>query len=198
MSSHQTSSTTKLNRKCQFTTTLILLAVLWTMLFTGAMARPSLDALLAKQNDVSQLFLDDLLASGNGDKIFHGLKRHHSNAKQPNYLAKWPGLRDLVLTIDYDGDDDTASPMETAEFLERLHQLAGNPPYDLFDDIRDNSEDDGLDMGNNSAKVLKSPNNQLNFKEHNTKKNVQYMSPCHFKICNMGRKRNARLLGTNY
>ncbi|XP_019892083.2 uncharacterized protein LOC101889869 [Musca domestica] len=188
-----------LSRKCQFVMTIGLLSVIWTMLFTGAMARPNLDALLAKQNEVSQLLLDDFLMgnSNGGDKMFHGLKKYHP--KQPNYLAKWPGLRDLVFTIDY--DDDITTTLENSEFLERLRQLGDTQSNEYYDEIRQYNDDvatingSGSSGSGNKAKAAKSPANQIIFKEHNTKKNVQYMSPCHFKICNMGRKRNARFLG---
>ncbi|XP_061399783.1 uncharacterized protein LOC133335526 [Musca vetustissima] len=173
------------------------------MLFTGAMARPNLDALLAKQNDVSQLLLDDLLmgnsnnGGGGGEKMFRGLKK--VQPKQSNYLAKWPGLRDLVFTIDY--DDDITTTLENSEFLERLRQLANTQSNEYYDEIRQDNDDvatikgGGVGGGSSKTKAPKSPANQIIFKEHNTKKNVQYMSPCHFKICNMGRKRNARFHG---
>lgn len=96
-------------------------------------------------------------------------KKYHQ--KQPSYLAKWPGLRDLVLTIDY--DDDTATTMENNDFLERLRQLGGSPPYDMYDDVREDAGDDGTMISNTPAKAGKTPANQLIFKEHNSKKNVQ-------------------------
>ncbi|XP_073838533.1 CNMamide [Musca autumnalis] len=185
-----------LNRKCQFAMTIGLLSIIWTMLFTGAMARPNLDSLLAKPNDVSQLLLDELWVEASnggagGDKMFPELKKYPP--KQSNYLAKWPGLRDLVFTIDY--NDDITTTLENGEFLERLRQLSDTQSNEYYDEIRQDNDDVATISAGSKTKATQPPTNQIIFKKHNTKKNVQYMSPCHFKICNMGRKRNARFLG---
>ncbi|TMW52040.1 hypothetical protein DOY81_002892 [Sarcophaga bullata] len=196
-------SSTMKSKCCHRFTNILLLSIIWTMLFTETMARPNLDALfINKPNDLQQqqqqqqqqkqqqqqqdIFLDEMITSTNSDKLFNKLRKYHRN--QPNYITKWPGLRELITNFDYadNSSQEDSNEFWNSKFFERLRQLASlkTESYDSDDNMRDDSSD-------------KSSSNQLTFKEHNTKKNVQYMSPCHFKICNMGRKRNARFLTSN-
>ncbi|EDV96749.1 GH15040 [Drosophila grimshawi] len=141
----------------------------------------------------AQLVFNELLETGpvNEDKTYYNepqLKypQEQQQLLAPNYFVnKWPSLRDLLLTADY----DDSSSVESAEreryplgsrLLERLHQLGDNGEgfVNTLDDLT-------------AVKSKKHNKVQSNSKQHNIKKNVQYMSPCHFKICNMGRKRNS-------
>ncbi|KAM7356305.1 CNMamide [Cochliomyia hominivorax] len=193
---------------------ILMLSIIWTMLFTETMARPNLENLLSSKptNEMLQeeeqqpqqqqqqqpsshdLFLDEIMTNAYENKLYNKLKKYHHS--QPNLLNKWPGLRDLVLALDY---DDTNNLEESNEFLntkffERLQQLASTKSESYDEDIRDYNLDANVVPSKSMKSSASLSANQLTFKDHNIKKNVQYMSPCHFKICNMGRKRNARLL----
>ncbi|XP_046808647.1 uncharacterized protein LOC111684061 isoform X2 [Lucilia cuprina] len=195
-----------LQRRNRQFTNILMLSIIWTMLFTQTMARPNLETLLSSKptNDVVQeeqqqedLFLNEIMTNTNGEKLFNKLKRYHHN--QPNYLNKWPGLRDLVLTLDYNDNNGLEESNEffNTKFFERLRQLASTNSDSYDEDVREENTNLMPLKGLKSSTALMSAN-QLTFKDHNIKKNVQYMSPCHFKICNMGRKRNARLFTNNY
>ncbi|KAM8709292.1 hypothetical protein ACLKA7_016148 [Drosophila subpalustris] len=153
----------------------------------------------------TQLLYNELLlgtAPGNEDNMYYGeqLKQHPQQQQKQlsslnNFVNKWPSLRDLLLTADYDDNTVLSNLEESNErersqlgtrLLARLHRLSENGDgdeqrYNVIDDMTampTKKQSEGGRVGSNS-------------KQHNIKKNVQYMSPCHFKICNMGRKRNA-------
>ncbi|XP_037719649.1 uncharacterized protein LOC119553371 isoform X1 [Drosophila subpulchrella] len=146
----------------------------------------------------TQLLFNELLGGGNEDNNYYGEQLKYQQQQQqeqkqqrlPSFARKWPSLRDLLLTADYDDfgvtqeSDEQEAP--NSRLLARLHKLGENGGGD---ELRYNVVTDLTNMP--TKKVL--PGQSL--KDHNTKKNVQfrkqYMSPCHFKICNMGRKRNA-------
>ncbi|KAH8239841.1 hypothetical protein KR032_008666 [Drosophila birchii] len=116
-------------------------------------------------------------------------QQQQQQQRSPSFARKWPSLRDLLLTADYDdfgvSQDSEEQAVETnSRLLARLHRLSDNG---AGDELRYNVVNELTNMP--SKKVMVPGGHSL--KEHNTKKNVQYMSPCHFKICNMGRKRNA-------
>nr|NP_001261294.1 CNMamide, isoform D [Drosophila melanogaster]AGB93989.1 CNMamide, isoform D [Drosophila melanogaster] len=152
-----------------------------------AMARPARN---------TQLLFSELLGGGNDDNNYYGdqLKYQQQQQQQqeqkqqrvPAFARKWPSLRDLLLTVDYDDFGVTQESEEqvapSSRLLARLHRLGDNGGGE---ELRYNVVNELTNMP--SKKVM--PGHPL--KDHNTKKNVQYMSPCHFKICNMGRKRNA-------
>ncbi|EDX08876.1 uncharacterized protein LOC6736419 isoform X2 [Drosophila simulans] len=149
-----------------------------------AMARPARN---------TQLLFSELLGGENEDNNYYGdqmkFQQQQQEQKQqrvPAFARKWPSLRDLLLTVDYDDFGVTQESEEqvapSSRLLARLHRLGDNGGGE---ELRYNVVNDLTNMP--SKKVL--PGHPL--KDHNTKKNVQYMSPCHFKICNMGRKRNA-------
>ncbi|KAH8366139.1 hypothetical protein KR093_009693 [Drosophila rubida] len=112
-----------------------------------------------------------------------------------SFVNKWPSLRDLLLTADYEDDAVLPANMEEsnergqmgARLLQRLHRLGETGDGD--EQVRYNVIDDVAAMP--AKKQSEDVKLGANGKQHNIKKNVQYMSPCHFKICNMGRKRNA-------
>ncbi|XP_065361580.1 uncharacterized protein CNMa [Calliphora vicina] len=199
--------TTRCHRRRRQFTNILMLSIIWTMLFTETMARPNLESLLSNKptNDVQHqqqqqqdLFLDEIMTNTNGEKLFNKLNKYHHN--QPNYLNKWPGLRDLVLAMDYDDTNGLEESNEffNTKFFERLRQLASTKSEAYDEDIvRDENAETNLMPFKSLKSSASVAANQLTFKDHNIKKNVQYMSPCHFKICNMGRKRNARLF-SNY
>ncbi|XP_067648259.1 uncharacterized protein CNMa [Eurosta solidaginis] len=145
-----------------------------------------------QQNDMKQLLLNELLNNVNEDTLYNELKQYQR--QQPNYLSKWPGLRDLLLMADYgdENDDsrDTDASFDAAnlQFIERLRHLAANTV--------DGIDDERADIPPFVAPAMPFKKKQKTapaaYKDHGIKKNIQYMSPCHFKICNMGRKRNAR------
>ncbi|XP_032575155.1 uncharacterized protein LOC6610413 isoform X1 [Drosophila sechellia] len=145
----------------------------------------------------TQLLFSELLGGENEDNNYYGdqlkFQQQQQEQKQPRvpaFARKWPSLRDLLLTVDYDDFGVTQESEEqvapSSRLLARLHRLGDNGGGE---ELRYNVVNDLTNMP--SKKVL--PGHPL--KDHNTKKNVQfrkqYMSPCHFKICNMGRKRNA-------
>ncbi|KAH8379228.1 hypothetical protein KR009_003739 [Drosophila setifemur] len=145
----------------------------------------------------TQLLFSELLdGNGNEDNTYYGeqlkLQQQQQDQRQQQRLAtfarKWPSLRDLLLMADYDDFGASQESNEQREIpsesrlLARLHKLSDSG---AGDELRYNVVEDLTNMP--VKKVV--PGHSL--KEHNTKKNVQYMSPCHFKICNMGRKRNA-------
>ncbi|XP_039486578.1 uncharacterized protein LOC120448576 isoform X1 [Drosophila santomea] len=147
----------------------------------------------------TQLLFSELLGGGNEDNNYYGEQLKYQQQQQqqeqkqqrvPGFARKWPSLRDLLLTVDYDDFGVTQESEEavapSSRLLARLHKLGDNGGGE---ELRYNIVPDLTNMP--SKKVL--PGHPL--KDHNTKKNVQfrkqYMSPCHFKICNMGRKRNA-------
>ncbi|XP_017126771.1 uncharacterized protein LOC108145720 isoform X2 [Drosophila elegans] len=142
----------------------------------------------------TQLLFSELLGSGNvnEDNNYYGeqLKLQQQEQKQqqrPSFARKWPSLRDLLLTADYDDFGVTQEESEEPEvsntrLLAKLHKLGENGGGQ---ELRYNLVNELTKMP--IKKIL--PGHSI--KDHNTKKNVQYMSPCHFKICNMGRKRNA-------
>ncbi|KAI8038991.1 uncharacterized protein LOC128259372 isoform X2 [Drosophila gunungcola] len=142
----------------------------------------------------TQLLFSELLGGGNvnEDNNYYGeqLKLQQQEQKQqqrPSFARKWPSLRDLLLTADYDDFGVTQEENEEPEvpnthLLAKLHKLGENGGGH---ELRYNLVNELTKMP--IKKIL--PSHSI--KDHNTKKNVQYMSPCHFKICNMGRKRNA-------
>ncbi|KPU77619.1 uncharacterized protein Dana_GF24955, isoform B [Drosophila ananassae] len=140
----------------------------------------------------TQLLFSELLG-GNEDNTVYGeqLKQQEQRQKQLqraySFVRKWPSLRDLLLIADYDDFGSQEEDVTESRLLARLHKLSDNGG--AGDELRYNVVNDLTSVP--SKKVV--PGHSL--KEHNTKKNVQfrkqYMSPCHFKICNMGRKRNA-------
>ncbi|XP_015042913.1 uncharacterized protein CNMa isoform X1 [Drosophila pseudoobscura] len=147
----------------------------------------------------TQLLFSELLGAGNEDNTYYGeqLKYQHQQQQEQkqqrlhSFARKWPSLRDLLLTADYEDlgvpqDSNEREVVTSSRLLARLHKLSENGGGE---ELRYNLVNDLTEMP--SKKVVSSPS----LKEHNTKKNVQfrkqYMSPCHFKICNMGRKRNA-------
>ncbi|KAH8263804.1 hypothetical protein KR038_006057 [Drosophila bunnanda] len=116
-------------------------------------------------------------------------QQQQQQQRLPSFGRKWPSLRDLLLTADYDDFGVSQESEERAvdtnsRLLARLHKLSDNG---AGDELRYNVVNELTNVP--SKKVMVPGGHSL--KEHNTKKNVQYMSPCHFKICNMGRKRNA-------
>ncbi|BFF98487.1 uncharacterized protein DMAD_06646 [Drosophila madeirensis] len=148
----------------------------------------------------TQLLFSELLgAGGNEDNTYYGeqlkyqqqQQRQQQEQKQqrlPSFARKWPSLRDLLLTADYEDlgvpqDSNERELVTSSRLISRLHKLSENGGGG--EELRYNLVNDLTDMP--AKKVVPS----ASLKEHNTKKNVQYMSPCHFKICNMGRKRNA-------
>ncbi|XP_011181401.1 uncharacterized protein Ddb_g0293276_0 isoform X2 [Zeugodacus cucurbitae] len=158
----------------------LVLSIVW--LASDACASPVVSALAGmpqfgtrQQADKQLTLLNELF---NEDTLYNELKKYRQ--LQPNYLNKWPGLRDLILMPDYgdiavnaeDGDDNYEFP--SAE--ERLRQISTN------------AIDVANDVSHDYAALKKTPA----YKNQGVKKNLQDMSPCHFKICNMGRKRNAR------
>ncbi|XP_030567800.1 uncharacterized protein LOC115767654 [Drosophila novamexicana] len=188
---------------------LIVLLSIASQLSPGhALPRPTVGAL------PTQMLFNELLSSGPGneDNTYYGEQLKYQQQQQQlqpkqmpsfNYFVnKWPSLRDLLLTADY--DDDSVLPMESVEreraqlasrLLARLHRLGDNgdgldagddqPHYNILDDMSampTKKQSEGVKLSSSA-------------KQHNIKKNVQfrkqYMSPCHFKICNMGRKRNS-------
>ncbi|XP_016972597.1 uncharacterized protein LOC108039928 isoform X2 [Drosophila rhopaloa] len=144
----------------------------------------------------TQLSFSELLGGANEDNNYYGeqlLQQQQLEQKQqrlPSFARKWPSLRDLLLTADYDDFGVTQESEEpevaNSRLLARLHQLGNNG---AGDELRYNVVNRFTNIP--TKKVFPKPS----LKDHNTKKNVQlrkqYMSPCHFKICNMGRKRNA-------
>ncbi|XP_017059476.1 uncharacterized protein LOC108100211 isoform X2 [Drosophila ficusphila] len=135
----------------------------------------------------TQLLFSELLGGGNEDNSYYTEQlKEQKQQRLPSFARKWPSLRDLLLTADYDDFGVTQESDEpeatSSRLLARLHKLGDNGGGD---ELRYNVVTDLTNMP--SKKVM--PGHSL--KDHNTKKNVQYMSPCHFKICNMGRKRNA-------
>ncbi|XP_030372126.1 uncharacterized protein LOC115622352 [Scaptodrosophila lebanonensis] len=178
---------------------------MWAPGQATAYVLPRPEAAAAGASTAQLLLLNELLAAGNEDNTYYGQQLKYQQQRQqqqqqraalpPNYFANnWPSLRDLLLTVDY---DESANALESNEqlnsrLLSRLRKLSDTAvtPNEMVDEDRS----DGLTAMPAkklaSTKIASSP-----MKEHNTKKNVQfrkqYMSPCHFKICNMGRKRNA-------
>ncbi|XP_050333632.1 uncharacterized protein LOC126761485 isoform X1 [Bactrocera neohumeralis] len=162
----------------------LVLSIVW--LVSDACAAPMVNALAGipqygtrQQADKQLTLLNELFNNVNEEALLNELKKYRR--EQPNYLSKWPGLRDLVLMPDYadialnsdDGDDNYELP----SFEERLKQISTNAL-------------DGAEVAHDSSAGRKDNNT---YKTQGVKKNLQSdMSPCHFKICNMGRKRNAR------
>ncbi|XP_054733140.1 uncharacterized protein LOC129241036 isoform X2 [Anastrepha obliqua] len=149
-----------------------------------------------QQADMQQIMLNELLNNVNEDVLYNELKKYQR--KQYNHLSKWPALRGPLLMADYDenfadsSDAHDSSEMPKIRFVERLRQLAANS----IDDIDDERADNHPFIPTAMPPKRKPQSAPVVFKDHGTKKNIQlhkqYMSPCHFKICNMGRKRNAR------
>ncbi|XP_036220280.1 uncharacterized protein CNMa [Bactrocera oleae] len=159
----------------------LVLSIVW--LASDACASPLVNALAGipqygtrQQADKQLTLLNELFNNVNEEALFSELKKYRRD--QSNYLNKWPGLRDLALMADYgevavnneDGDDNYELP----SIEERLRQISTNAI-------------DGAVIAHDSPAGKKDT-----YKNQGVKKNLQYMSPCHFKICNMGRKRNAR------
>ncbi|XP_020800082.1 uncharacterized protein LOC110177617 isoform X2 [Drosophila serrata] len=146
----------------------------------------------------TQLLFSELLGVGNEDSSsgnninnYYGeqLRQQQQQQRLPSFGRKWPSLRDLLLTADYDDfgvsqESEERGVDTNSRLLARLHKLSDNG---AGDELRYNVVNELTNVP--SKKVMMPGGHSL--KEHNTKKNVQYMSPCHFKICNMGRKRNA-------
>lgn len=76
------------NSKRQFVPIVLMSLVMWIMMLTGAAARPSMESVLTKQNDVSQLFLDELLANVNGENLFHDLVCNKDEKKYDLFQVK--------------------------------------------------------------------------------------------------------------
>uniref|UniRef100_W8B4L4 Uncharacterized protein n=1 Tax=Ceratitis capitata TaxID=7213 RepID=W8B4L4_CERCA len=180
-------------------------SIVW--LASDACALPAINTLLGlptynshPQVDMQQALLNELLDNVNEDAFFSELKKYQH--QQPTYLSKWAGLRDILPTFDYgeehadSGDTDDSYETSNTRLVDHLQQLATNSV-------------DGIGVGDvradNPAVIQpvmpfrkKPQSGPVAFKDHGIKKNIQlhkqYMSPCHFKICNMGRKRNARYL----
>ncbi|KAH8316713.1 hypothetical protein KR074_000028 [Drosophila pseudoananassae] len=137
----------------------------------------------------TQLLFSELLGGNEDNNVYADqLKQQEQRQQQqlqraPSFVRKWPSLRDLLLMADYDDFGSQEEDVTESRLLARLHKLSDNGG--AGDQLRYNVVNDLTNVP--SKKVV--PGHSL--KEHNTKKNVQYMSPCHFKICNMGRKRNA-------
>nr|XP_043070003.1 uncharacterized protein LOC108120685 isoform X2 [Drosophila bipectinata] len=137
----------------------------------------------------TQLLFSELLGGNEDNNVYaEQLKQQEQRQQQqlqraPSFVRKWPSLRDLLLMADYDDFGSQEEDVTESRLLARLHKLSDNGG--AGDQLRYNVVNDLTNVP--SKKVV--PSHSL--KEHNTKKNVQYMSPCHFKICNMGRKRNA-------
>ncbi|XP_062135080.1 uncharacterized protein LOC133844830 isoform X1 [Drosophila sulfurigaster albostrigata] len=192
----------------QLTISIVLLSI--ALLSPGhALPRPTVGAV------PTQLFYNELLNSGpaNEDNLFYGeqlvsLKQQQQQRQQHkqlpsfnSFVNKWPSLRDLLLTADY--EDDVLLPTNNnnnnnleesneraqlgSRLVARLHRLSESGDGD--DQLRYNVIDDMAAMP--AKKQSENVKLGIQAKQHNIKKNVQYMSPCHFKICNMGRKRNA-------
>ncbi|KAH8322898.1 hypothetical protein KR059_010167 [Drosophila kikkawai] len=157
---------------------------------------------LPRPSRPTQLLFSELLGVGNEDSSsnnYYGeqLRQQQQQQQQqlqqrlPSFARKWPSLRDLLLTADYDdfgvSQESEERAVETnSRLLARLHKLSDNG---AGDELRYNVVNELTNVP--SKKVVLPGGRGHSLKEHNTKKNVQYMSPCHFKICNMGRKRNA-------
>ncbi|KAH8302082.1 hypothetical protein KR044_002525 [Drosophila immigrans] len=185
----------------QLTISIVLLSI--ALLSPGhALPRPTVGAV------PTQLLFNELLNAqpANEDNLFYGeqlqqQQHQRQQHKQPtsfnSYVNKWPSLRDLLLTADYEDDavlannnleESNERGQLGSRLLARLHRLGETGDgdeqqlrYNVIDDITAmpaKKQSEGVQLGATG-------------KQHNIKKNVQYMSPCHFKICNMGRKRNA-------
>ncbi|XP_075164583.1 CNMamide [Haematobia irritans] len=172
------SATTMLHRKCQFTTTLLLLPAIWTMMFTRAMARPNLEALSAKQNGVSQLLLDGAWSTS-GDEMF--LQSRKSHQQRRNYMTKWPELQDIIVSFNNNEDGNIPKAGQSSIYFDSLRWLYAIPPNYISVDKRQNTADE-------DQSIL--PFKPFTWKEHNAKRNIQYMTPCYFKLCSMARQRN--------
>ncbi|XP_046868307.1 uncharacterized protein LOC6645843 isoform X2 [Drosophila willistoni] len=151
----------------------------------------------------THLFFNELLESGDEDNTYLGEQMKYQEMQQQqqqqqhyaptsNYFAnKWPSLHDLLLTADYDDmqplENSHEREVTNSRLLARLHRLGDNPADEelRYNVVNDFTDARAKKFGNSGPK-LRLPINL----GHNTKKNVQYMSPCHFKICNMGRKRS--------
>ncbi|XP_018794940.1 PREDICTED: uncharacterized protein LOC108972687 isoform X4 [Bactrocera latifrons] len=166
----------------------LVLSIVW--LVSDACAAPMVNALAGipqygtrQQADKQLTLLNELFNNVNDEALLTELKKYRR--EQPNYLSKWPGLRDLVLMSDYAdivlNTDDADDNYELPSFEEHLKQISTNAL-------------DGTEVAHDSSAGRK---DNIAFKNQGVKKNLQLhkqsdMSPCHFKICNMGRKRNAR------
>jgi len=95
-------------------------------------------------------------------------QQEQKQQRLPSFARKWPSLRDLLLTADYDdfGVTQESDEQETpnSRLLARLHKLGENGGGD---ELRYNVVADLTNMP--SKKVM--PGHSL--KDHNTKKNVQ-------------------------
>lgn len=159
-----------------------LLSIVWVA--SDACASPVVNALVGipqystrQQADKQLTLLNELINNVNEDALFNELKKYRR--EHSKYLNKWPGLRELVLMPDYgevaDNTEDGDENYELPSIEAHLRQISTNAI-------------DGADgVAHDSAASKKEA-----YKNQGVKKNLQYMSPCHFKICNMGRKRNAR------
>ncbi|XP_030244349.1 uncharacterized protein LOC115564308 [Drosophila navojoa] len=162
---------------------IVLLSILSHLSPGRAQQSPAIDE---QQQPAMQMLFNEFLDSGPADgktnyygqqlkyqQLKHQLRQQHLRPKQLPILFftnQWPFLRDLAINSDYDtlghreSSERERDPQES-QLLTRLHRLADN----AFDG------DDQLFKLSSGAK------------QHNSKRNAQYMRPCHFKICNMGR-----------
>ncbi|XP_037937987.1 uncharacterized protein LOC119671431 isoform X2 [Teleopsis dalmanni] len=187
----------------QLCTAIVLSIIVLLMSGDAYGGRQDLGAYAARRNVPSQALLNELLANVNEDTVLNELNNYHP-PQQQNYLSKWPGLRDLLLASDYEEDNSENNEVLNSRFIDRLHRLATLSAQDSADARTDYYTNDANDNESQHSQTdltdpllqnkLKVPVTEAKatFKDHGIKKNVQYMSPCHFKICNMGRKRNAR------
>ncbi|XP_055914520.1 uncharacterized protein LOC129947825 isoform X2 [Eupeodes corollae] len=134
------------------------------MLCRGLKARPE-NRLYYPEIDIPQYIMDETETMD--DDMYADIKKYPAN--NPTFMAKRQNLRDFLLP-NY-GDDEIVGPNLDDEIPQRIPTplpLKINPKF-------------------------------KNKKDHAEKKNVisekkSYMHPCHFKLCTMGRKRNARYL----
>lgn len=118
-----------------------------------------------EQLQLSKAFLPHREGEQKPPCIIHGAR---VLAYAQPFARKWPSLRDLLLTVDYDDFGVTQESEEqvapSSRLLARLHRLGDNGGGE---ELRYNVVNDLTNMP--SKKVM--PGHPL--KDHNTKKNVQ-------------------------
>lgn len=148
---------------------------------------------LPRPSRPTQLLFSELLGVGNEDSssyygeqlVSHSLKYHEERSdlpllqrqqqlqqqqRPPSFARKWPSLRDLLLTADYDDfgvsqESEERQEVTNSRLLARLHKLSDNG---AGDELRYNVVNELTNVP--SKKVMPGGHS---LKEHNTKKNVQ-------------------------
>uniref|UniRef100_U5ESL0 Putative conserved secreted protein n=1 Tax=Corethrella appendiculata TaxID=1370023 RepID=U5ESL0_9DIPT len=101
-----------------------------------------------------------------------------------NYLANWIIVKALSQQQQQDSTSENSNKKLYTTTSERTFQIQNSRPIEILrSEIVETPE------------ILPTPLPYIKkkmIKEREEKKNNNYMSLCHFKICNMGRKRNTR------